>query len=109
MGNITGADIRTAVTVFAAIVALLVSVITLVNLLRKEKERNQRPINELSDKVSDHETRIIKLENASTDNVTENKLMMRMLLSLLRHAIDGNNITELKSLRDEVNDFLVNK
>lgn len=83
---------------------------------REEKKMKNSPISEINDRLDQHQkfladdkVRIERLEKDSKTNQDENRLMMRMLLALTRHAIDGNNINDLKSMRDEVNDYLVSK
>ena len=83
---------------------------------REEKKLKNSPIEKLEEIVKQHEqflasdkVRIERLEKDAKTNQNENRLMMRMLLALTRHAIDGNNIADLKDMRDEVNDYLVNK
>lgn len=109
MENISGADIRTTLVVIGAFVALIIAVLSLVSMIRKEKELHDSPINNLREQVKDHGKRISALESAENTNVTENKLMMRMQLALIRHAIDGNNIEGLRDMREEVQNYLVNK
>ncbi len=38
-----------------------------------------------------------------------NRVTQRALLALLAHAIDGNNIDQLKKAEGRLNDYLVNK
>ena len=109
MADLSGADIRTTFVVISAFVALAIAILTLITMLRKEKERAEQPYIRLRATVEDHEKRIHKLEDASGANVVENRLMMRMQLALVRHAIDGNNIEGLRDMREEVQDYLVNK
>ena len=109
ISNITGADIRTAVAVFAILIALAISVLSLIGLIRKERERRDSPAKTMRDQINDHEKRIAKLEAASSANVIENRLMMRTLLALVRHSIDGNNIEGLRDIREEIQGYLLNK
>lgn len=109
MADISGADIRTTLVVLTIVFGFIITTLTLINALRKEKERSARPMTDMRDKVDDHEKRLVKLESAATTNVTENRLMMRMQLALVRHAIDGNNVEGLRDMREEVQNYLVNK
>lgn len=109
MENLSGADIKTALVVFAVFVGLMISVLTLITMLRKEKEHSQQPYIRVKSQVEDHEKRIEKLEAAAGTNVTENRLMMKMQLALVRHAIDGNNIEGLRDMREQVQSYLIDK
>ena len=53
--------------------------------------------------------RIETLEKNQEDFKEQNKLMLRALNTLLMHEIDGNHLDSLKSMRDEIGDYLVNK
>lgn len=109
MENISGADIRTAIVVICAVIAMMISVLTLIGLMRKERAERAKPIDTMRGQLTDHEKRIARLEAASTANVTENRLMMRMQLALVRHAIDGNNVEGLRDMREEVQRYLIDK
>lgn len=109
MADISGADIRTTLVVLTIVFGFIITTLTLINALRKEKERSSQPMNEAKTQLADHEKRLVKLESAATTNVTENRLMMRMQLALVRHAIDGNNVEGLRDMREEVQNYLVNK
>lgn len=109
MENLSGADIKTAIVVFAVLVGLAISVLTLITMLRKEKEHSQQPYIRLKETVADHTKRIEKLEAAAGTNVVENRLMMKMQLALVRHAIDGNNIEGLRDMREQVQSYLIDK
>lgn len=109
MENLTGSDIRTALVVFGVVVGLAISVLTLITMLRKEKEHAQQPYIRLKETVVDHADRIKKLETAAGTNVVENRLMMKMQLALVRHAIDGNNIEGLRDMREQVQSYLIDK
>lgn len=83
---------------------------------REERKLKNSPLNDITNRLDQHQKfleadklRIEQLEKDGKVNQDENRLMMRMLLALTRHAIDGNNINDLKSMRDEVNDYLVSK
>lgn len=109
MADVSGADIRTTIVVIGLFIGLVISILTLAGLVRKERENVQQPFIRVRDSVADHEKRIAKLEAAAGTNVVENRLMMRMQLALVRHAIDGNNVEGLRDMREEVQNYLVNK
>lgn len=53
--------------------------------------------------------RIDKLERKDTEHVAESRLILRGLLALTRHGVDGNNIQGLKDYQAELQSYLVDK
>ena len=82
------------------------------NLISKFKKPNA----EQDDRLDDHEKRIETLEKndaearqhlESLDKGT--RVSQRAMLALLGHAIDGNNDTQMRDSRKELQDFLINR
>ena len=55
------------------------------------------------------ERRLDAIDVEMKGNKHENSIMMKMLLALTRHAIDGNNIEGLKRMSQEVQDYLTER
>lgn len=76
---------------------------------------------ENAEKLADHETRIATLEECCTEvkgklesdwkwqqDATEmNKLMLRSIKHLIEHAVDGNDVSKLKQMEQEIDDYLL--
>ena len=66
--------------------------------------------------LDDHEKRIKRLEE-KTDNDYENinklqtemKMMLKATLALMKHAIDGNHTDDLLKVKDDIEDYLLEK
>ena len=66
--------------------------------------------------LEDHEKRIKKLEeNTSTDYKEilklqkEVKMVLKAVVAIMKHEIDGNNTNDLEKVQTEITDYLVEK
>ena len=97
------------------IVSVCAGVITLLTLWEKIDGRKKV----ITEPHTDHELRITKLEKTvdyeirfkrdleRLDNKDKSdKLMMKALLEIMRHEIDGNNTQKLKEVAEELNNFI---
>ena len=76
-----------------------------------------------TDKIEDHEKRIVRLEECCEEvrgklendwefqqtEVEMNRLMLKSIKQLLKHAIDGNDTAGLESVESEIDDYLMKK
>ena len=74
------------------------------------------------DAIADHERRISSLEECCSevrgklqsdwewqrDAADMNKLMLRSIKHLIQHAVDGNDVSKLESMEQEIDDYLLN-
>lgn len=60
-------------------------------------------------KLSEHERRITTLEETVEDSKKTDRYITRALNAIVNHMIDGNGISELKKVRDEFQDEIINK
>lgn len=99
----------------------IITILTLLEKLESRKKNYDQPHN-------DHELRLTKLEKTvdyeiklrmedyevrfkrdleRLDNKDKSdKLMMKALLEIMRHEIDGNNTQKLKEVAEELNNFI---
>lgn len=54
------------------------------------------------DQLSDHERRIGKLEDDKTERRETDKAILSALSAIVDHMIAGNNVDEMKKVRDEL-------
>ena len=54
------------------------------------------------DQLNDHERRIGTLENAHTERRETDKAILSALSAIVDHMIAGNNVDEMKKVRDEL-------
>lgn len=62
------------------------------------------------DELLDNDNKRLKtLEEHQTEIEESQKLMMRAMVALMRHAIDGNNIEQLTKESEKLNEYIFNK
>lgn len=117
--QLTDLSFKILITVIAVAI-LIIEIYNKVYTARKnfkadQTERN-KPIRDLEERLNRYEEYFLKdkvrledLENRMKNNEHENRIILKMLLALTRHAIDGNNIEGLKAMRDDVQSYLIDK
>lgn len=69
----------------------------------------KKPSEDLRAKVAEHDN-ILKKDHERLKNIEESdKMMLQCLLVIINHDITGNGINNLKEVRDELQEFLINK
>lgn len=109
-------QLETAWAVFmgacAAIVAIGAAVTVIVKLyqwLRKPSSDNAQELDDFRMYLASDKRRIETLENQQREADRQNKLMLRGLVTLLGHEIDGNHTDQLIHVRDEIQDYLIER
>ena len=76
----------------------------------------RKPDTERDDKLKRHDElldndnkRLKALEEHQTEIEESQKMMMRAMVALMRHAIDGNNIEQLTKESEKLNEYIFNK
>lgn len=59
-------------------------------------------------KLDDHERRINKLEEDRKERREADQLILRTLNAMVNHLIDGNNTTEMISVRKDLQNNIIN-
>lgn len=90
------------VLVFCSIATGLWGVWKIVKELRKPKEDLKAKVDELDATLSSDHSRLKDVEES-------NKMILQCLLVIINHDITGNGIDRLKSTRDELQEYLINK
>lgn len=60
-------------------------------------------------RMEEHDTELARELNRIKNLEGQNRLIMKSLFALLEHGIDGNNIERMKSVKDEINSYLIEK
>lgn len=90
------------VLVFCSIATGVFGVWKIIKELRKPKE-------DLKAKVEEHEQYLNINHGRLKDVEASNKMILQCLLVIINHDITGNGIDRLKSTRDELQEYLINK
>jgi len=57
--------------------------------------------------IDDHERRITKLEKTRIERTETDRLILKCLNALINHSIDGNDVDDLKAVRDEMQNTII--
>ena len=97
----------------AALVLVLVgaynTIMNAVKNYREEKSRKDKPVSSLEAKVNDHEERLGRDDRRINDLEESNRIIMRALMAMLSHEINGNSDEKLRASYDEIQQFLIDR
>lgn len=93
-------------TVTGGVVALIAKIY---RWLRKPAEDNAVSINKLVDSIAVDKRRIEVLEKRADAQEEESKLVLKALMQLMSHEIDGNHTAQLAAARDDIQRFLIER
>lgn len=69
----------------------------------------KKPSSDVKKKVEEHE-RILTSDDTRLKEIEEsNKMMLQSLLVIINHNITGNGVDKMKEIRDQLQEFLINK
>lgn len=110
------ADLETTIKVLLAIAASIAAIGGAIGFIEHVVDRVSIKHNKVAAKVEDHEKVIEKhSEYLDRDNnrlkemEESNRLIMRGMLGIMTHEIDGNHTEQLKQTRDEIQEYLINR
>lgn len=66
-----------------------------------------RTIRKPFDQIDDHERRLKNLEEDRAERKQTDKLILRSLNAITNHMIDGNGATELRKVRDDLQNSII--
>lgn len=69
----------------------------------------RKPNEDLKTLVNEHEDKIKEDENRLKEYEDTNQMVLKCLLAIINHEITGNGVDRMKKLRDDLNDFLIDK
>lgn len=106
---------------FAVIVAAMTFVVLTWNAVKAILDWRALAKKPTADTIADHELRIEKLEECckevrgklqsdwqfQQDEVEMNRLMLKSIKQLMKHALDGDDVDGLRNMEKEVDDYLV--
>ena len=76
---------------------------------REEKKRKDAPVNTLETKVNEHEEKLKNDHERLTDLEDSNRIILRALMAMLSHEINGNSDEKLRASFDEIQKYLIQK
>ena len=76
---------------------------------REEKKRKDAPVNTMETAVKEHEERLKRDHERLNELEESNRIIMRALMAMLSHEINGNSDDKLAASFDEIQRFLIEK
>lgn len=122
--GITPAELWSVVlAVCGAIITISGAIAIIVNFVQKAKEPNKRQdkriealelsIKHINDRLERGDRHFIsdaeRMSNLEKEVKTTNKVIIESLQALTSHAIDGNNVEQLKNSKKALDDYLIDK
>lgn len=99
------ADWQSALLVYLAVCAAVVLVGNAFKAIRDWR----KPSTDESAMVTDHERRIAKLEEINKQRDTESAIIMRSLLAVLSHIINGDAVQDIVDSQKEIQNYLIKR
>ena len=101
--------LRGICALIAAIAGAAAAVTKYWRFAHKQSDENANDIEEVKRWFAADKVRIENLEKHQQDTDDMNKMQLKALFTLLQHVIDGNNIDDVKAMRNEINEYLIEK
>ena len=76
---------------------------------QEEKRRRKQPVTSLERIVQEHEERLKRDYNRLNELENGNRIMMRAMMAMLSHEINGNSDDKLRFSYDEIQQFLIDR
>ena len=84
-------------------------IIGLINKAKKPDAERDGKLKRHDELLDNDNKRLKALEEHQTEIEESQKMMMRAMVALMRHAIDGNNIEQLTKESNKLNEYIFNK
>ena len=108
MGELSIVQIRDFVIVLAAILGFIVLIGNTIKTIREWR----KPTQDAQDEADQWRTEMDESMKDNTDRLTKvedgNKVIMKALMAIMKHEINGNSVDKLQTALDELSDYLIN-
>ena len=69
----------------------------------------KKPGNDLKETVRKHEE-LLEKDRSEIDEIKEgNKVICKSIMTMINHELSGNDISNMRKMRDELNQYLIDK
>ena len=109
MENITFGQLAGLAALVLVLVGAYNTIMSALKNYRDEKKRKDAPVNTLETKVNDHEERLDRDHKRLNELAGSNRIIMRGLMAMLSHEINGNSDEKLRASYDEIQQFLIDR
>ena len=97
----------------AAVILLLVgiynTVMGAIKTAREEKRLKNQPVDTLETTVADHTKKLATDHERITSLEESNRIIMRALMAVMSHEVNGNSTEKLQKSMDEIQQFLIER
>lgn len=97
----------------AAVILLLVgiynTIMGAIKTAREEKRLKDQPVNTLEHTVEDHSKKLANDHERITQLEESNRIIMRALMAVMSHEVNGNSTEKLQRSMDEIQQFLIER
>lgn len=84
-------------------------IISIIKWAHKPTDSRDETLNKHEDEIKNHKELLERDHIRLTELEEGNKILMRSMLALMSHAIDGNNTDGLRSAKDELQEYLIRR
>lgn len=109
MENITFGQLAGLAALVLVLVGAYNTIMGAVKNFREEKKRKDQPVNTLEEQVRKHEEKLKNDHERLTGLESSNRIIMRALMAMLSHEINGNSDDKLAASFDEIQKYLIEK
>ena len=107
--DITPDSLFLAFLVVLALLGAYVTVMNAVKTYREEKQRKDAPVNTMEQQVRNHDDQLQREHERIEDLEESNRIIMRALMAMLSHEINGNSDDRLRASFDEIQAYLIDR
>lgn len=109
MASVTFEQLVGLMAVALVLIGAYNTVMSAIKTHREEKKRKDAPVTTLEQTVQKHDERLGRDHERLTELEESNRIIMRALMALMSHEINGNSDDKLKASYDEIQQFLIQK
>ena len=102
-------DLGTFLQVLLAIAAGVVTIGGAAAVFEHYGEKATAKRDQITEQVEKHEQRLDRDHKRLSELETSDRLIMRGVMQLMSHEIDGNHTAQLRETRDDMEKYLINK
>lgn len=102
-------DVLLVAAVLFLIIELYTKIMNAIKAHRDEKNRREQPVNSLEHTVQEHEEKLKKDHTRLSDLEESNRILMRAMMALMSHELNGNSDDKLRASYEEIQQYLIEK
>lgn len=109
MSGVTFEQLVGLMAVALVLIGAYNTIMSAVKTAREEKRRKDAPVTTLESTVREHEDKLKRDHERLNELEDSNRIVMRALMALLSHEINGNSTQKLQDSLDEIQKYLVER